>query len=39
MKRIEITGFQVCLTLHCKKVSDFPVPSGDVTYQTLPGEE
>jgi hypothetical protein len=22
-----------------KKISDFPVPSGDVTYQTLPGRE
>ncbi len=26
--------------IHCKKkVSDFPVPSRDVTYQTLPGRE
>jgi hypothetical protein len=26
-------------TMHCKKVSDFPVPSRDVTNQTLPGRE
>jgi hypothetical protein len=25
--------------LHCKKVTDFPVFSRDVTYQTLPGRE
>jgi hypothetical protein len=28
------------VTMHCKKkVSDFPVPRRDVTYQTLPGRE
>jgi hypothetical protein len=25
--------------IHCKKVSHFPFPSLDVTYQTLPGWE
>jgi hypothetical protein len=30
----------VNLLLHCKKkVNDFPVPSRDVAYQTLPGRE
>ncbi len=31
----------VCLTLNCtvKKVRGFPVPSRDVTYQTLPGRD
>jgi hypothetical protein len=30
----------IALYIHCKKkVGGFPVPSGDVTYQTLPGGE
>jgi hypothetical protein len=30
-------SYSLLVALHCKKVSDFPVPSLDVTKQTLPG--
>ncbi len=38
---LEVNGqIMVLSALHCKKkVNDLPVPSRDVTYQTLPGRE
>jgi hypothetical protein len=40
MNKVPCRTFEKSYTLHCKKkISHFPVPSWDVTYQTLHSRE